>query len=551
MASGIWHLACQTYALNLIDSHGGQKQAPQLFSSPKSFRVAKSTPSLAKSSAKLSPISKWLSKPSLLSKSSLFFAPLLLLSYTQGAQALTAQTSRVIEGSAPYLTLDGGRTKVTNSDGLLSIRLQDGRVITPSANPSSATNPISLPYVGSNLSHIAMIVPPSQSSITINDLVSQGNWGDDDGDGQGTNGVTATGSISVSFTDKNGNTVSRSDALDICNAPYKVTLTSTAGNLTTQYGVPNITSFGSQTVDYYIKPNTSPVICSSRPNLRHGSRYDNSWGIDFAGPSNIWDSAKGFLTQSTSSSSYGNNFPTTGSDGLYFDLDISGVDASQLIWSPVSHNGITATVSWTRPRSGTFREPSGRTVQADSWISDKSKYVTRITLKGPEARNQINNDNPNLITVPTLPQEFELEGHDSQGNVVVKYGFVLRQWFVNRGDKKSTALNQMTWCRSLGYQLPRVRDLTNAVCSGWHSGNWCQGAVGATPSSPQNTYQRRIGTGFFSEWGFMSNYADAGFVPYSYWTSDVANNFNFPVHSGLGNVDSSTSLYRYGLCVVP
>ncbi|MWN32974.1 MULTISPECIES: hypothetical protein, partial [unclassified Gilliamella] len=88
---------------NLIDSHSGQNRAPQLFSSPKSFRVAKST----SSSRSLPPISKWLFKPpllfkpSLLSKSALFLAPLLLLSYTQDTEALSVYTSRAIEGSAP------------------------------------------------------------------------------------------------------------------------------------------------------------------------------------------------------------------------------------------------------------------------------------------------------------------------------------------------------------------------------------------------------------------------------------------------------------------
>ncbi|MWP46468.1 hypothetical protein [Gilliamella sp. Pas-s27] len=336
------HLACQTYALNLIDSHSGQKQAQRLFSSPKSFCVAKSTQSsrflLAMSSADssttfletssttssvtdsagLSPISKWLSKPlllfksSLLFKSALFFAP--LLSYTQGVQALTAYTSMTIEGSAPYLTFDGGVTKLTNTDRLLSIKLQDGTVYTRSTNPSTPSNPIRLPYVGSNLSHIEMIVPPSQNSITMNDLVSQGNWKDDDGDGQ----ATASGSISVTFTDKDGNTVNRTDALSVCNAPYKVTLTSSGGTLSTQYGVPRSSSFIGATVDYYINPNSSqPVICSVRPNLK--------WGTgNYAGPANIWNPDKGFLVQSTSPSSYDRNFPTTGSDGLYFDLDVGG-----------------------------------------------------------------------------------------------------------------------------------------------------------------------------------------------------------------------------------
>jgi hypothetical protein len=31
---------------------------------------------------------------------------------------------------------------------------------------------------------------------------------------------------------------------------------------------------------------------------------------------------------------------------LYFDFDIDGVDASQLTWEPVTHEGITATVQW-------------------------------------------------------------------------------------------------------------------------------------------------------------------------------------------------------------
>ncbi|MWN32965.1 MULTISPECIES: hypothetical protein, partial [unclassified Gilliamella] len=146
-------------------------------------------------------------------------------------------------------------------------------------------------------------------------LVSQGYWRDDDGDGQGVGGVTASGSISVAFTDKNGTTVNRSDALSLCSAPYKVTLTSTGGTLSTQYGVPRSSSFSGATVDYYINPNSSqPVICSVRPDLLFGGTrgIDDFWeDPGYAGPSNIWNPSKGFLTQSTSPSSYDRNFPTT------------------------------------------------------------------------------------------------------------------------------------------------------------------------------------------------------------------------------------------------
>ncbi|MWN06845.1 hypothetical protein, partial [Gilliamella sp. Pas-s95] len=99
---------------------------------------------------------------------------------------------------------------------------------------SSATNPISLPYVGSNLSHIEMIVPSSTNSVSLSDLVTRYNyWRDDDGDEPAVNGIS--GDISVSFTDKDGNTVSRNDVLDKCKAPYRVTLSSTGGYLQTQY----------------------------------------------------------------------------------------------------------------------------------------------------------------------------------------------------------------------------------------------------------------------------------------------------------------------------
>ncbi|SCB93001.1 hypothetical protein GA0061081_102374 [Gilliamella bombicola] len=560
MASGIWHLACQTYALNLFHFRCSLNQTQFLFVSPKlskSLHLTKS-PCL---SAVLSPRPRHLSFLSKLSdllklfrlpKLPLFFALLLLLSYAQCSIALTANTSKEIEGSAPYLTFDGGRTKVTDADNLLSIRLQDGRVITPSTNPSSAANPISLPYVGSNLGHITMVVPSSQSSISMNDLVVQGNWEDDDGDGQGANGVTATGSISVSFTDKNGNTVNRSDALDICNAPYRVRLVSTEGSLTTQYGVPRSSNFGGAMVDYYINPyNTVARVCYARPNLYFGGTGATVNNIrddsHYAGPSNIWSPTKGFLTQSNDYSSYDQNFPTTGADGLYFDLELpAGVDGSQLTWPVVTNGSIRATVSWTKPRSGAFTDPHGNILQADEWIRDKSSYVTRVTLSGPRAdRTQINTNNPSPLAVPSLPQKFELVGRDSRGNEV-RYGFVLKQWFVHRGKKWDSQYNQISWCSSLGYRLPQVKDLTNAVRTNSPS------ISGARPSSPASYYQRHIGAGFFTEWGVMYRYADVGFVHYGYWTSDTTGSNGFDVYSQSGDIYSdSVSDSRYAVCSSP
>ncbi|MWN89180.1 hypothetical protein GQ597_00385 [Gilliamella sp. Pra-s65] len=497
--------------------------------SSRSFRVAKSTPL----SATLSPISKLLSKPPLLSKSALVFASLLLLPYTQGAQALSAQTSQVIHGSAPYLTFDGGLTKATNVDELLFITLPDGTKLTPSTNTSSGVNPIKLPNIRNTLGDIGMVVPPSKNSINLNDLIIPSNWGDDDGDGQGINGVTVTGSISVTFTDKEGNAVNRGDALDICNAPYKVTLSSTEGSLTTKYGVPKSSTFSEGKVNYYINPNLPLKVCHVRPNLTYGTG-------DYAGPFNIWSPTKGFLVQSVSSSSYDRNFPTTGADGLYFDLLIGGIDASLLTWSSVTHGGITATVTTMTP--------------SDRWIPniDRGKVVTRVTLSGPRASSsQIGSDSPSRLSKPILPQIFELVGIDSKGRVV-KYGFELKQWFVNRGTRLADASNQSSWCSGLGYRFPQVRDLTNAVCSGKWSGSWCQGSVGAIPSSSGDHYQRRIGAGFFTEWGDMLHYANADFTDRNYWTSEAVGNLQFGVDSDDGDVlGDDSNISRYGLCTSP
>ncbi|MCO6540580.1 MAG: hypothetical protein J6569_10695, partial [Gilliamella sp.] len=429
------------------------------------------------------------------------------------------------------------------TEDLLGIKLSDGRTFTSQNNSSSPTAPIKLPNVGDTFADVEMIVPPSSDSININDLVTQGKWRDDDGDGQGAGGVTALGSISLAITDKDGNTINRSDALDICNAPYKVTLSSTGGNLATQYGEPRSSTFSGGTAEYYITLPSPPVICAVRPNLLLGGTTGLGWDDPrFAGPANIWDPVKGFLVQSTNPSSYGLNFPTTGSDGLYFDLLIAGVDASQLSWTVTTRGDITATVSWVRPRSGSFMDPSwGSIVQYDSWIRDKSKNVTRVTLNGPEARSQWSNSNPSQITVPSLPQTFELIGRDRSGNEV-RYGFELRQWFVNRGGQLKTYSDQLAWCNSLGYRMPRVRDLTNSNYNN----------LGATPSSSVNYYMRYIGAGFFTEWGLMNYYADAGFIYYNWWTSDAAGSNSLLVNSGDGNVAGySNGEDHPGLCSAP
>ncbi|MCX8594499.1 hypothetical protein, partial [Gilliamella sp. B3367] len=410
-------------------------------------------------------------------------------------------------------------TRAVDANGLLGITLSNGANYTPSNN-SSSTTPITLPVEGQSFADIRMFVPTDTNSVALSSLIGPPNnyWGDDDGD----SGVSATGSLSLSIVDKRGQSVSRNSVLTICKAPYRVTLSSTNGTLSTRYGFPNRSTFSASNVTYYVNPKASPVVCFARPNLKYGKLNENGISHDFRGPSSMWDPANGFIPQSTSPSLYGRNFPTTGANKLYFDLLITG-SSQPLSWSPVSRSGITAT------------------------MSNSTATSVRVTLTGPYAtESQHNSRNPGPISKPTLPQTFELVGRDSNGAPVVKYGFTLKQWFVNRGTKSDTYPNTLSWCNSIGYRMPRVRDLTNAVRTG------SSPISGATPSSSGNYYQRRIGSGFFTEWGRMYDYSGVGFDYDWYWTSDPDGSNQFFVGTHYGYVNWNYTYYAYsGLCSHP
>ncbi|OCG57617.1 hypothetical protein A9G41_10705 [Gilliamella sp. Nev5-1] len=133
----------------------------------------------------------------------------------------------------------------------------------------------------------------------------------------------------------------------------------------------------------------------------------------------------------------------------------------------------------------------------------------------------MNSDSPGNIPRPSLPATFELVGQDSHGSAVIKYGFKLKQWFVTRGEYNYYGyFNSLSWCRSIGYQMPRVRDFTNSQCIGVMGGSGCEGSVGTTPSSSSNHYQRNINAGFLTEWGNLLNYPGASCTD-DHWTSDA------------------------------
>ena len=461
--------------------------------------------------------------------SALLLILLILIPYY--SQALTSVTSNFIHGNSPYLTFDGGRTRATGINSLLWITLSNGMKFTPTNN--SSTLPIELPNYGESFADIDMLIPTDYDSISLNSIIGSpyNYWGDDDGDGQGIDGILVSGSLSLSIVDKYNQAVARKDVLSNCYAPYKLTLSSTDGTLSTQYGVPNQNNFNASNMTYYITPKLIPEVCFAMPSLENSGIVE---GLNFSGSANIWKDGKGFILQSTDPSSYNLNFPTTGANNLNFNLEI--INGRTLNWAPVTRSNITATI--------TPNNSAGTSV--------------KVTLTGPVAiPSQWDLDSPGHIFKPNLPQVFELVGRDNNGNAVVKYGFQLKQWFINRSTKDYAYSNASRWCAAIGYNVPKVKDLTNAVCVGVWGGDRCKDSTGALPASDGNYYQRQINAGLFSEWGNMPTYRNAQFGMNHYWTLDTnRNGEQFGVYSTGGGIfkfssDDTSDTVSHTICVAP
>jgi hypothetical protein len=432
---------------------------------------------------------------------------LLLSSYS--ASALSPVTTRnVINGHAPYLTFDGGRTRAANVDDLLTITLPGFGRISPASHPSSLANPIELQYDNVHFSDIGMFVPPGSDSVSLSSLISSGYWKDDDGDGN----ATATGQLTLTIVDKNGNSVARDEKLTVCNDrwPYKLTLSTTGGTLSTSYGTPNSSTFTSGNATYYLKPKVVPTICFAKPG-------DMTNGL--TSPSNIWNPTRGFLVQSTDRNHYDKNFPTTGANKLYFDLDIVGV-TGPLTWTSDTHSGVTASVT----RYGSME---------------------RVTLKGPGTRS----------SQRFTRSKFELIARDSRGAEVFRYGFVLRKWFTYQ--RYAFYPDQVRECSDRGARLSSIQDLTNSVYQLIFSGRIVSSA---SPSSGGKYFMRHIGAGFFAEWGNVNRYSSTEFSPATYRTStrnpDLSN-VTFDVNVvGKGCIDCYDSItdmssQSHAICVSP
>ncbi|KDN10842.1 hypothetical protein GAPWKB30_0584 [Gilliamella apicola] len=471
----------------------------------------------------------------LLSKSPLVFAPLLLLPYSLSSQALSAKTSQVIQGSAPYLSIDGV-TKVVSMEDLLGIRLPNISYIPQGANSALYPNavidqsnvdaPIEMPNITDTFADIQAIVPlVNYPRIQLSELMdSPYNYGrDDDGD----DNINATGNLTIKWQDKNGTDITGevkanpNRRLNLCDGPYKLTLTATASTLSTQYGVPNSSNFTGNEHSYYINANMNrPVACYAQPNLAYDDHAFGTTIWDMDGPN--WVSLKGFKV--TNNSNIAENFPTTGSDRLYFYLLLGGISPEQVIAangttvSAVSGSGVSLSLSKENTQHWAIdTDRICRTCIRDGNLYPGGEQALKIILKGPSINSSNKAFSPSLFKLYSdvnhtkLLYSFKIERwYISQPGITVRYGYADAQNF----------------CRNLGngYRIPDINDYTNGNGAGWTEGlpgrsiNNCQRKV-----SYKDISGKWVG-GLFNEWGFTANTMN-NFYEGSDWNLSIGNNW--------------------------
>ncbi len=464
--------------------------------------------------------------------------------------ALNITTANAIHGGAPYLTYDGGITKADSTESLLGITLSDGTVINPSNDESSLVTPIELPNQGDTYASIQTIVPLPQSGnsnypkVKMTDLLTApyNYFGDDDGDGYddvtGEVIATASGDIGVKWENINGIDVTdtvknnaHSKFIE-CDSPYKLTITASNGELNTLYGAPNKSSFMGGSHSYYINPKVEPHVCYAQPSplFDDGSQlYAGNMDL-LDGPG--WDSStidwdyrgypsKGFKINGArnsgnydgKSSVYKNNFPSTGSNGLYFYLLLAGISPEAVITangsniSAVEGGNVSLSLStgitlWDH-RSGVLDDFSTMFPYLSPLYGVPQKGL-KITLNGPRATSNDKSFSPSTFRL-----------YADSGKSKILYEFKLMRWYIptdivyqNVITEENVPMYQAKGqeeCRRLGkgYRLTEMYDLTYDVY--WEMKATFGPIVG---SALRQLSYRKDGewvSGIINEWGCLYN----------------------------------------------
>lgn len=444
-------------------------------------------------------------------------------------------TSQKIQGELPHLTFNNGLTKEYGSSalGLLIVKVSNGTSYIPSeheaypdavVDTSSVDDPIMLEATDTFESIETFVALPSQNNnnypkMEFDQLMIAPYevWQDDDGDKVvplATQPANLKGNLTVNWKDGLGRDITDSvksnpkQVLSGCDAPYALTVELHKGEVRTQYGDPSKLTIDNKSHTYYFYPKvTEPYVCYAQPNLDLGN------GV-YAGPAEQWDPLKGFKLQDINRPE--SNFPTTGSNNLYFKIRVEGITSEEFI----------------RANGATVHSDDGTGVNLElTPENNKAKgHITRVKLKGPNKANNGGEFAPSTFN-------FYADGGKSK----LLYNFKIGRWYI--GDTSfNTYGTSRNICNGLqptgSYRIPNIRDYTNA--------NTQEGYYPPVPGKSMY-YERKISYwhdterimvgGLVSEWGNLSSnyYSEANYVGGTAgWTQQTTNTINGTVRWGGG-----------------
>lgn len=458
-----------------------------------------------------------------------------VLFFKPGHASLSLSTRETVVGSAPYLTLDNGKTKITEVRDLVSFSFKDDKGITytlnKSTNTTTAEKPFALPY--SSIKTFADLDFSMLGDLDIsqkdfdgyeyrfrfNDPRFNDYFHDDDGDEI----ILKGGSIVLKFY--KGSIIAPDKSLDIsdklnpCEEFYRIVIGVNDYQLHTQYGSPRFGPYSGEGDTFYVRSEPSePFVCWATPNL------DYPLMEEMKGPSSQWADDKGFLLQDVNEPA--KNFPTVGAHGLFFDLTIADL--------------LSKDVSYTK-------QPSDSNISLDLSLKENEKENNfkklNVKLVGPK-------DGVSKTNASVKPTTFII--YAGTEKKVPIYSFTISKWFILKPGLGDGYESSEAYCNNIGYQIPSISDLTNANSWNWKGGLPGQGLY----------YQRRIGGGLLPEWGsILQNYYQN--IPiiiktefYVYWAREKSNDWNDyydvndAVRGFIGSNSKTTKTHR-AMCVSP
>ena len=389
---------------------------------------------------------------------------LLIFHLSSGVASLNISSKNEIVGEKPTLT-NAIEDKITNLD-LFGIHFTDVNNNNNSGNYYGDKDirnlPINPAYPFKKLFKPATLLKQPVSE-----------YFDSEGDQFGELTLDSTPTVQWLYTDKKGKEVvfvpGENDtfcslaAAGKYTAPYKYRITSKL-KLTSKYGIPRSNSYPNETVTQ-IPEKTYTIL--------------NDSGICWARPASLkpdqaskdakkheWDSKKGFLVQSSSSSSL--NFPQTAFYGAKFDLLLAS-------------NGLVHNYDW-------------RIAKGSQLITfELTNDVVTINFNTSTAKNDL--EVWKLVTANDQGYEVIIEGtHKTSGNKIY-YPFRIKKWFTGWSERYSQAADAKvidTACAAKGKNQYKITALEDLV-----------GNAAVIKGKNDSVFYRKIGA-LVSEWGLVS-----------------------------------------------